>query len=325
MRTFKWLFLLILLASAAYVPYPRISDYIVSTGYGKCRTGGEEVILLRKFNRGNYTYYLAVSPTSLHTSVIRSDSLRFNAATWATIGSLYASTPYIRALKQAMYYSNPLQDAGFRHFLPSQHGIDLTVDLCPSKRPLDRIVFADLIKELGQVEKPVPIAISITGRWMDMHPGDLSWLEELVRERKLAVVWINHSFHHFTDKNIPLKRNFLLEPGTDIKSEVLCTEIALLERNIIPSVFFRFPGLVSDTDIYDKIVNFGLIPVASDAWLAKGQKPGEGSIVLIHANGNEPVGIRDFLDLLREEKQNVLSGRWELFDLRESVIADVSK
>jgi len=78
---------------------------------------------------------------------------------------------------------------------------------------------------------------------------------------------------------------------------------------IVPSVFFRFPGLVSDREIYRKILNLGLIPVGSDAWLAKRQQPSYGSIVLIHANGNEPLGVRDFIDLLKNKRADVLSKR----------------
>jgi hypothetical protein len=117
----------------------------------------------------------------------------------------------------------------------------------------------------------------------------------------------------------------MLASGTDINSEVLDTEVALLERNIVPSVFFRFPGLVSDQAVFEKILSFGLIPVGSDAWLAKGQWPKDGSIVLIHANGNEPYGINKFIELLKNEKSAVLSRRWELFDLRESIVKDESK
>ena len=60
------------------------------------------------------------------------------------------------------------------------------------------------------------------------------------------MTWVNHSFHHRTDKHLPLNKNFLLEPGTDIETEVLGTEAKMLENGIVPSVFFRFPGLVSD-------------------------------------------------------------------------------
>jgi hypothetical protein len=221
---------------------------------------------------------------------------------------------------QAEKFRNLLQDAGLTRFRASQKGIDLTVDLCPSQRHLDRIVFTDLIKEVGGVEKPVPLSVSITGRWIIEHPADLNWLDSLVRAGDLSIVWINHSYNHFTSRDVPLKMNFMLAPGTDINNEVLKTEVALLMKNIMPSVFFRFPGLVSDNKIYENILNLGLIPIGSDAWLAKGQWPKNGSIVLIHANGNEQLGVRDFIDLLKSKRSDVLSKRWELFDLRESLV-----
>jgi hypothetical protein len=67
-------------------------------------------------------------------------------------------------------------------------------------------------------------------------------------------------------------------------------------------------------------VALGLVPVGSDAWLAKNQRPGEGSIVLVHANGNEPLGVRRFLELLRTERERIRAGTWQLLDLRESVV-----
>jgi hypothetical protein len=228
-------------------------------------------------------------------------------------------------MTQAEKFSDTLQDAGFKRFLPSQNGIDITIDLCPSQLPLDRIVFTDLINEIGMVEKPVPVAVSVTGLWIKWHPRDLKWLDSLGRAGDLDIVWINHSYNHFTYKDVPLKENFMMAPGTDINSEVLRTEIALLQKNIVPSVFFRFPGLVSDRRIYDKILYFGLIPLGSDAWLAKGEWPKNGSIVLIHANGNDRLGVRDFINLLKNKRAEMLSNRWELFDLRESLIKDVSE
>jgi hypothetical protein len=323
MRIFKLLFLLLQFTSVN--SGQGISGYVTITGYGACKPDGEDLIVLRKFLLADQSFYLALSPFSLKTQILRSGSITFIPAPWEEIRSRYSSTPYIKAIIQAESYSYALQDAGFTRFLPSQNGIDLTLDLCPSQRPLDRIVFTDLIHEVGLIEKPVPIAISITGKWIGMHQEDLNWLKELVRAGELSIVWINHSFNHFTKKNLPLIKNFMLEPGTDINAEVLNTEIALLQEDIIPSVFFRFPGLVSDRTVYNRILNFGLIPIGSDAWLAKGQSPLNGSIVLIHANGNEPVGIRDFIDLLKKEGPYILSRRWELYDLRESLVYDENR
>ena len=93
----------------------------------------------------------------------------------------------------------------------------------------------------------------------------------------------------------------------------------MLEQGLIPSVFFRFPGLVSDNKVVGLVTDYGLIPIGSDAWLAKGQSATSGSIVLIHGNGNEPVGVSDFIRLLKNEKNAVLEKQWLLYDLSNSI------
>ncbi len=323
MSSLRILILFLLITSS--VQGQRIKEYQCFYGWGIIRPGTKEVIILRKFERESQCFYFTVAPNTLETAIFSSDSLAVHPAGWDEIFSRYNSTAYCLALKQAENLDHNIQDAGFTRFKPSQKGIDLTIDLCPSNRPLDRIVFIDLIEEMGKIEMPVPVTISITGKWINTHTDDLKWLDSLSKAGKLSIVWMNHSYNHFTGKNIPLKSNFLLAPGTDINSEVINTEIALIERHIVPSVFFRFPGLVSDTRIYKEILEFGLVPVGSDAWLAKGQWPENGSIVLIHANGNEPLGIHDFINLLKTKVSDVLSGKWELYDLRESLVDEEEK
>jgi hypothetical protein len=302
-----------------------ITNYIPFTGWGKFRDNSNEIILLRKFSRGGEDFCLAADPVTLRTKVISTDSIEMHQASFDQLNSRYSTTPYFKGLKQASMNSDTLQDAGITKFRYAEKGINLTVDLCPSQRPLDRIVFTDLINEIGGVERPVPIAVSVTGRWILRHPRDLNWLDSLDKSGELDIIWINHSYNHVTKADVPLKMNFMLSPGTDINAEVLNTEIALLQKNIVPSLFFRFPGLVSDHEIYVKILKLGLIPVGSDAWLAKGQWPKDGSIVLIHANGNEPLGVREFIDLLNKKRPEALSHHWELLDLRKSLIDEETK
>ncbi|MDO7744704.1 MAG: polysaccharide deacetylase, partial [Pedobacter sp.] len=93
----------------------------------------------------------------------------------------------------------------------------------------------------------------------------------------------------------------------------------------LPSVFFRFPGLVSDQQVADKVLAYGIIPVGSDAWLAKGQQPSAGSIVLIHGNGNEPVGVADFIKLLKSKSPAIMGKQWLMYDLTESVENEFGK
>jgi hypothetical protein len=279
---------------------------------------GRPAVALRLFSNGGSERMLVLDPETLTTRVCPADSSP-RPGPWRNPESAIAATPYGRALADARQREGPLEDAAIDHVRAPRAGIDLTIDLCPSHRPLDRVVFTDLIADLGTIEQPAPVAIAVTGLWLEAHAEDLAWLVGLERAGRLAITWINHSFHHRVDPRAPLERNFLLEPGTNLTREVLDTEVAMITRNLTPSVFFRFPGLVSARSLVESIVGFGLIPVGSDAWLAKGQQPGSGSVVLIHANGNEPLGVERFRELLRKEREAVRQRRWLLLDLRETV------
>ena len=215
--------------------------------------------------------------------------------------------------------SAKIQDAGIERGIPSETGISLTADLCPSRRPLDRRIFTTMFAEFKKVEKPAPIALSVSGLWMLHHQADLEWLKHLRNEGEIRITWVNHSYNHRVSKSAPIKENFLLEPGTNITYEVLATEQLMLKNGLVPSVFFRFPGLISDQQLVYRITDFGLIPIGSDAWLAKGQQPNAGSIVLIHGNGNEPVGVQDFIKLLHSKTKQIAKKQWLLYDLGESV------
>jgi hypothetical protein len=316
----RYLFPVALLLMSTTVFAFDIKTYSATTGIGVVNGGNDTLIVLRKIVRPPDTFYLTVAPNTLTVSIYKSDTLSFTETPWESLSVRFATTPYIKARQHTEPGADTIQDAGFKRFHCSEDGIELTIDLCPSRRPLDRIVFTDLINEIDPAEQPLPVAVSITGRWMETHPDDLSWLKSLADSGKLSIVWINHTYNHYSNKKLPLKMNFIFEKGTDINAEILRTEKALLARGLMPSVFFRFPGLVSDRQVFEKILDFGLIPVGTDAWLAKGQWPKSGSIVLIHANGNEPLGVRDFIVLLKKEHTAVLEKKWKLFDLRKSVI-----
>lgn len=294
---------------------PRITSYRVS--FGSVLRSNRLLLILRRFSLNGTPYCLLVDPQTLQTAVAPDQPNSPTLLTLTDLLKFQLSSHYSRALSIAESNAKPLQDAGITHTLPRERGIALTIDLCPSHKPLDRVIFTSLAQELGKRESPVPLALSITGVWMRQHPDDLAWLKTLANTGVLSITWINHSFHHRVSATEPLDKNFLLEPGTSISDEVLLTEMAMLTNGLIPSVFFRFPGLISDPDLVKRIGEFGLITVGSDAWLAKGQTPEWGSIVLIHGNGNEPVGVQDFLQLLRQHRADIANRQWLLYDLRD--------
>ncbi len=86
----------------------------------------------------------------------------------------------------------------------------------------------------------------------------------------------------------------------------------------IPSPFFRFPGLVSDRQLIENLRDLHLIPVGSNAWLAKGESPQMGSVILVHANGNEPDGIRRLFSFYDKQRKAFRRGSTALLPLREA-------
>jgi hypothetical protein len=131
-------------------------------------------------------------------------------------------------------------------------------------------------------------------------------LKREAAEGRLAITWVNHSYHHTYDPKEALGHNFLLTPGTDFAGEVLELEQLMLSRGLVPSPFFRFPGLVSDAATVKRLREFSLIPIGSDAWLAKGESPRPGSFILVHGNGNEPKGIKLLLPMLKSGELHLL-------------------
>ncbi|MES2425528.1 MAG: polysaccharide deacetylase [Bacteroidota bacterium] len=320
--TFKYLIAFFLLNTLsltvnAQANYLKIKEYKVY--YGWAKNHPQDWMILRQFENEGRKYFLMVNPQTLETKIDEPAAYQVKAMSMTEARAFFKNTPYQKALAKAEKQSVNIQDAGIETGMPKESGISLTADLCPSHRPLDKQIFTDIFTEFQKVEKPAPIALSITGIWMRQHPRDLDWLKQMERKGEIYITWINHSFNHRVSKSLPLKENFLLEPGTDINFEVLETEKAMLKNGLLPSAFFRFPGLVSDQQLVNRITDLGLIPIGTDAWLAKGQEPHAGSIVLIHGNGNEPVGVKDFIKLLQSKTKAISQKQWLLYDLRESV------
>jgi hypothetical protein len=256
-------------------------------------------IAIRRYERGTEHYLLLVNPVTLETATAKASAI--NLAVNVTPAAV-RDTPFARAV--ARYTSPPfkLQNHGAGHADHPVDGLFLTVDMCPSKRAFEREMFETAANLPPPGGGAVPVAIAVTGLWMEEHKGELAWLAGEVKNGRLAVTWVNHSYRHPYEPNAPLERNFLLTPGVDFEREVLGTEALLLENGLIPSPFFRFPGLVADGRLLGKLRELSLIPIGSDAWLAKGEVARDGSFVLVHGNGNEPQGIRELLPLLRDRR-----------------------
>jgi hypothetical protein len=314
LRFAKLLFLLYLLtnpyqfAQAANTRIGTITNYR-PTFLSVLDQQGRLQIVIRLFNQDQKLHVLLVDPYTLTTSRSPFSNLTLRKPpspgnlpgyfTWKEIEGM----PYMRLIKHCTTSSYPLQNGGIKHALTEVSGFFLTVDMCPSVKPFEREFFEKLIS-FKPISGPFEVGISISGLWMLGYPKEFAWLCEQNNKGNLHITWINHTFGHLYYHDLPLDKNFLrfspiemdaqnhsLFTEANLRNEELLSEQLLLEHGQLPSVFFRFPGLVSDENLIRCLGNLGLIPLGADAWLAKGEQPQPGSIILVHGNGNEKPGI----------------------------------
>ncbi|OGU06545.1 MAG: polysaccharide deacetylase [Geobacteraceae bacterium GWC2_58_44] len=279
---------------AARITEYRVIRKTVQDQQGKTR------VAIRSFKSDQVAHLLVVDPVTLTSSNLPASTLGFSDASEASLGS----TRFMKALDRHSLAPYRLQNGGATRAESAVEGVFLTVDLCPSKRPFERELF-DAAGALCN-GTPVPVAVAVSGVWLANHPEELSYLKGETAAGRLAITWVNHSYHHDYHPQAPLEQNFLLTPGTDMSAEVIDLEQQLLANGLVPSPFFRFPGLVSDQAAMSRLRELSLIPIGSDAWLAKGESPRKGSFILVHGNGNEPKGVRLLLPMLRSKELRLL-------------------
>ncbi len=253
----------------------------------------KEHIAIRSFKFNKKKVFLIVDTQSLKTGIILQNSAIENSCT-----AQIANSRYIRLLKEIKSQPNKLENSGITSI---KSGVLLTTDLCPShKKGFEARLYKALIKYFPN---PVPVTVFITKRWINKHKKAFLQLKRWNKEKKLSITWGNHTaLHRYLPKR-DLKHNFVLLKNEHFIKDVLDLETALLQNGALPSVFFRFPGLVSDKKRVLQVCSLGLITIGTNAWLAKGEKIKEGSIILLHGNKNEPKGVDIFLRLLRSGKK----------------------
>lgn len=291
---FRHLFLLLILLALSPVPARalQIADYRPLREAVVDRSG-RQLWAIRSFSADGVPHRLAVDAATLQSFDVPAAELKPRQVR----GDAFYATKLGRAVRKYTAPPYRLQNGGATRAETNPDGVCLTIDLCPSKRPFERELF-EAAAALSK-GKAVPVAVMVSGLWLSSHPEEVAFLKGEVASGKLAITWISHSWHHHYDPKAPLSDNFLLAPGTDVVAEVLEVERLLLSQGLVPSPFFRFPGLVSDRAAMERLAELSLVPIGADAWLAKGEEPRRGSFILVHGNGNEPKGVRLALPLLK--------------------------
>ncbi|KTD39493.1 Uncharacterised protein [Legionella longbeachae] len=266
---------------------------------------GDFLMAIRVFKMNEIPSFLVVDPETLQTKVMPVKTLlprdfrQKDKPGYFTRWNI-ASTRYYQLLHKTTAAPYVLENQGIKHAQHGKHGNVLTIDLCPSTKPFESEFFNSLVKLSETSNKPIPVTIAISGMWLIEHPEEFQWLIAQEKDKKLAITWANHSFSHVYYDDLPYSENFLRSPETNIELEILTTEKYLLESGEVPSVFFRFPGLVSSKKLIRQLRQYGLIPLGTDTWLARNQTIIPGGILLVHGNSNEHEGIVKLLPILKE-------------------------
>lgn len=267
----------------------RVEDYKIVL-QACARPQASKIVAIRAMRVAGEDVLLAVDPETLATRLERA-----TCWTCAALAPEQADSRYLRAVDQfaAATGKKLPPGASWRDNAGMVHGQGagafVTGDLCPSHKPLDRAFLQELEKEGAP-----PAALSISGLWLAHHHEDFLWLRREKAEGRLKILWVNHSFRHPFQANLADGENYLLMPGLDPQAEILNVERLLIANGEVPSPFFRFPGLISNAEWAARLREAHLIPLGADAWLALGQRPAPGSVILVHPNGNEPEGLRLF-------------------------------
>ncbi|MFA6303373.1 MAG: hypothetical protein WC627_09620 [Legionella sp.] len=297
----KFISLMLLFLASSCLAKNTVTDYqrIYLPVY---TSDGSLMIALRVFKMNDIPSFLVVNPENFATKVLPVTQLQPRQNTISKPGHYanwgIASTPYYQILNKSTAAPYTMENQGITHAGITTDKAILTADLCPSTKPFEAKFFNKLVQIADKSNQPVPITIAISGLWILHHPQEFQWLINQKQHNKLNITWANHSFSHVYYHDQPYSQNFLLAPNTNLEVEILLTEKYLLEAGETPSVFFRFPGLISDEHLIKELKKYGLIPLGADAWLAKSQPITPGAVILVHGNSNEHEGIKILLPQL---------------------------
>lgn len=272
-----------------------IKDYKILKKYYKDRYG---VVYLnfRSYQYKNSNYYLMLNLNNLNTKIINKKDIGFMSITNKPKNTLFDKLKEVVSL-----HKNSLKNVGIKSSKNQTiNGYYLTIDMCPSSKKSFEKDFFNSLKRKNKV----PISIAITYNWVKYHKDDFLWL--LNNKKYFDITWINHSkTHYYNIKNKNLATNFMLNDIKSFDDEIIVVEKMLLINNQIPSIWFRFPGLISKKYLINRLINkYSLIPLGASNWLAKTKKYiSNGDVVLVHGNLNEHKGIIIFNKLPNKNKQ----------------------
>jgi len=260
---------------------------------------GCHLVLLRELTLDDTNYYVAVDAQTLISYLIEQNVLDTSFG----IAVRESDLPYFQLLVQSK--KKPIER--INHQGRDQRMV-LSLDFCPSNQETE----LNFLESLPNSFNEVSWIAFLSGRWMESHLQDLHRLRLLDLTDQQKIIFANHSYQHLAFPP------FMADLSVDFESDVLRNEEVFLKFGLVPSVFYRFPGLQYNQQRLDSLRQLGYIAISSQAWLAKKQLPVSGSIILLHGNGNERQGINSFQKYLLTHHDKP-----QLIDLRAGLLQSV--
>lgn len=211
----------------------------------------------------------------------------------------------LRRLQQQMLISG--QVFGFQgQYTNAQAGVTnlyLTTDLCPYRTNYNRDFFTTLQAHKKQTGQDIPLLIFFTGRWIQSNPQAF---REICRSG-LPFTAGNHTFSHTIlkeDSDVPA-----------LEKDILKNETYLLTQGILPSPFFRFPGLRYGPRHLQLLRRLNLLPVGVAIWMGQKHIPDEG-VILVHTNGTQDIEVKRFIRFLKRNKTALAENKLIFRDIK---------
>jgi peptidoglycan/xylan/chitin deacetylase (PgdA/CDA1 family) len=254
----------------------------------------DSLIITREITTdGGDTYYYYIDTESLRYG-IRNDLKRDMLAERPSGGLFH------RIIAAMVKSGKPFGNSSEYHAKESAKYILLTSDLCPCVGKYSSNFYRELERIGRERGIRIPLIVFFSGNWVLKK---MTFLEE-IKKYDISFIAGNHTIRHVRKKNM---RTDLLE------SEILGAEKIMLEAGLLPSYFFRFPGLVHGKQDIETIARLNIIALDANVWM--GMRTRNWGFLLVHSNGVVPSEVRKFISFLNSSIKDIVEKKLVFADI----------
>lgn len=256
---------------------------------------GREVRVIRQMqftamHETNHEMWLCLDPETLTTFL--TDPVTNDHPAWPSSNTLLEQTE-----TRMLTTGTAIGESRFnRYSTQAVTNVLLTTDLCPTRSKLNRDFYQARAEAEKNISNRIPCVVFFSGEWIRTHPADLDWL----KTNGAAFTAGNHTWsHHIIQGAWPRDR---------FTAEITNTEVEMLENGILPSCWFRFPGLKFGHSHLEELSRLSLIPLDCGLWMGQKKVP-IWPVILLHSNGTTDIEVRMFRKYLAANIKNLRSGK----------------